>query len=83
MRGLDDFEPWLSRIESLPLSVLDDAQKRIPVAWYDDDWAQLDSLLERLYARRKSVPDLVRRAKKASVDPFPNWTDSRSATGGA
>ena len=82
VRGPEDFEPWLSRIETLPPSVLDDAQKRIPAAWYDDDWARLENLLERLYRRRKSVPDLVRRAKKAAVDPFPNWTRVRSAAGG-
>ncbi len=83
VRGIDDFEPWLSRIVNLSSGVLDDAQKRIPPAWYNDDWDQLESLLTRLYKRRKEVPDLVRNARKASVDPFPNWTSVHSAAGGA
>ena len=82
IRGLDDFEPWLSRIENLSPDVLDHAQKRIPASWYGDDWEQLESLLERLYARRKRVPELIRKAKEASVDPFPNWTATRSAARG-
>lgn len=82
VRGPDDFEPWLSRIENLPPSAIDDAQKRIPPAWYDDQWDELERLLERLYERRKETPDLVRKAKQASIDPFPNWTAACSAAGG-
>ena len=83
VRGIEAFEPWLSRIENLSTDVLDDAQKRIPAAWYDDSWDELESLLERLYRRRKEVADLVRNAKQAALDPFPNWTMAVSAAGGA
>jgi len=71
--SLDSFEPWLSRIVDLPVGVLDDAYKRVPAAWYADDWQALESLLERLYERRTEVPDLVRKTKQCSVDPFPGW----------
>jgi hypothetical protein len=72
--GFDDFQPWLSRIENCPPDVLDDAAKRIPPEWFDNDWDALDRLFDQLYARRKRVADLVRESKNAERDPFPNWS---------
>ncbi|HZS52147.1 MAG TPA: HipA family kinase [Bryobacterales bacterium] len=71
--GYDSFEPWLGWITEFSLDVLDDAFKRIPPEWYDSDMPALESLLEQLYCRRARVPDLVRSAKRALRDPFPNW----------
>lgn len=71
--GYDTFEPWLSWIRQCSLDVLDDAFKRVPPEWYDGDIAALEELLEQLYERRKKVPELVRAAKQAPRDPFPNW----------
>ena len=71
--GFESFEPWLDRIVSCPDSVLDEAYRATPPQWYDYAWDRLESLLERLYRRRALVPDLVRGAKKAAPDPFPNW----------
>jgi len=82
VRSIDSFEPWLSRIVDLPPSVLDRAYKSIPAAWYADDWQALERLLERLYERRKQVPDLVRKAKRCAVDPFPAWPQPRAAGAG-
>ena len=33
----------------------------------------LETLLERLLARRKRVPDLLREISRGRIDPFPNW----------
>lgn len=72
--GLDDFQPWLGLIEECPAEILDDAAKRIPPAWHDNDWDALDSMLERLHARRARVAELIRESKNAGRDPFPNWS---------
>ena len=71
--GYDSFEPWLDLIRHFPVEVLDDAYRKTPPEWHGGDWDGMESLLERLYRRRVRVPELVRAAKKASRDPFPNW----------
>ena len=73
VRGYDSFEPWLERIREFSLEVLDDALKSVPPEWYDGEAAVLEGLLEQLYDRRLLVPDLLRAAKQALRDPFPNW----------
>ncbi len=76
--GFDDFEPWLTRIAELPAQVLDDAYGQTPPHWYDSQVDHLEALLETLYRRRSSAPDLLRKAKQARRDPFPNWTANSS-----
>jgi len=71
--GYSSFEPWLDWIRHFSIDVLDDAFKRVPPEWYDGDMTPLENLLEELYARRAVVPDLLRAAKQAPRDPFPNW----------
>ncbi len=71
--GYDSFGRWLERVGQLNSLVLDDALKQVPVEWYGDDQAELERLLEQLYGRRRLVPDLLRAAKNALQDPFPNW----------
>ena len=82
VRGYDDFEPWLGRILNMPAAVLDDAYKYIPPEWYEHQWDELESLLEKLYKRRAETPDLIRKSKLASRDPFPGWRLA-TASGGA
>lgn len=79
VRGFDDFEPWLTRIVELPVAVLDDAYGQTPLDWYGSEVDQYEGLLERLYRRRSLAPDLLRKAKQAHRDPFPNWTASSSS----
>jgi len=72
--GMEAFEPWLARLENhMTESVLGEEAGRIPPEWYADDWQALERLLERLYARRKRVRELILSARKSSRDPFPNW----------
>jgi hypothetical protein len=74
VRGWGDFEPWLDEIQSFPESVLEDARRAIPPPWLSpEEDSVLDSLLERLLARRKRVPDLVRECKRGRIDIFPRW----------
>ena len=49
IRGWADFEPWLSRIQSFPESILDKALHEIPRAWIDTaHFDELTGLLDRL-----------------------------------
>jgi hypothetical protein len=74
-RGIDSFEPWLSRVESkIAESALDEIQGEIPPEWYEDDTDALDRLLEHLGRRRWLVRELVISAWKSNVQPFRNWT---------
>ena len=74
VRSLDDFQPWLDQVIHFPEEVIDQAWKRIPPGWVDGEEDDLDRLLERLYDRRKRVPDLLAACRTARTNPFPNWT---------
>jgi hypothetical protein len=73
VRGFQDFEPWLDRVVYFPDEIVDAAQKQIPPAWMADDAAALEAMLERLMARRRRVPDLIRESTRGRVNPFPEW----------
>ena len=74
VRGIESFEPWLSRIETrIAETALDEAQSEIPPEWYDDDADALDKMLEQLWRRRKLVRELLISAWKSSAQPFQNW----------
>ena len=73
VKGLADFEPWLTRIVNFPEEIVDQAVKSIPPAWLADDHEALEVLLSRLLRRRERVPELVEASRLGRVDPFPNW----------
>jgi hypothetical protein len=72
--GMESFEPWLVRLEKqMTEAVLGEEAGRIPPEWYGDDWTALEQLIERLYARRTRVRELIFAARNSGRDPFPNW----------
>jgi hypothetical protein len=72
--SMDAFEPWMERLEKrVTEAVLGEEAEHIPPEWYQDDWDALARLLERLYARRKRVRELILAARNSGRDPFPNW----------
>ena len=72
--GMESFEPWLARLDKhMTESALGEEAGHIPPEWYADDWQALDRLIERLYARRKRVRELILSARNSGRDPFPNW----------
>ena len=73
VRGLADFEPWLSRILHFPEEVVDEAVKALPPSWIGGDRDALEVLLARLLKRRSRVPDLIEDLRRGRVDPFPQW----------
>jgi hypothetical protein len=72
--GMEAFEPWLEHLEKrMTEAILGQEAERIPPEWYQDDWDALARLLEKLYARRKRVRELILTARSSGRDPFPNW----------
>ena len=73
-RGIQDFEPWLARIEGkMTEAVFDEIYKEIPGEWYGFETEALERMLEHLLRRRKLVRELVVSAWKSSAQPFTNW----------
>ncbi len=77
VRSLDDFEPWLSRLMSLPEDVIDRAMRRIPPEWIGADEAALERMLERLLDRRKRIPEFLHACRNATGNPFPLWISTQ------
>jgi len=91
VRGLADFEPWLSRILHFPDDVVDQAVKQIPETWLEgsrsdgspldggrseDSKDALDRLLDQLLRRRRRVADLIADSRAARPEHFPDWRDA-------
>ena len=73
VRGMESFEPVLSRIENLTTSELEDCTGGIPTNWCEPDPGQLARLVEVLYARRRTLRQAIIDAKNSALHPFPNW----------
>jgi hypothetical protein len=74
VRSLNDFQPWLDQIVHFPEEVMDQAWKRIPADWVEGEEDALQQLLEKLFQRRKLLPELIAACRQARTNPFPNWT---------
>lgn len=76
VRGMDSFEPWLTRIETeVTMPVLESALDEVPSDWYGYDRHLMEQMMERLYRRRTQVRDLVESTRKADESIFPNWKE--------
>lgn len=73
VRGLKSFEPYLSRVENIETSELDECLREVPPEWCGEEPQQLSRLVETLYERRRRVRQLIIDAKRSSLMPFPNW----------
>jgi hypothetical protein len=73
VRSIEDFEPWLGRVMHFPEEAMDQAWKRIPPTWIEGDEDALRELLERLFDRRKLLPELLAASRQTRTSPFPNW----------
>jgi hypothetical protein len=73
VRSLDDFQPWLDQVLHFPEEVVDQAFRQVPPEWLEGEEDEFEQLLEKLLRRRARVPDLILDARKARVNPFPNW----------
>lgn len=73
VRSVENFQPWLDRVENFPDFVLDGALKTLPPQWLDGDDSDLERVLLQLLKRRKRIRDLLADARLAKVNPFANW----------
>ena len=73
VRSLDDFQPWLGQVMNFPEEIVDQAWKRIPADWIEGEEDALDALLEKLFERRRLLPELIAACRQTRVNPFPNW----------
>lgn len=76
--GWDHFEPWLTRLETLPAATVWAAANEVPPEWYGGDLSEMESLVEKLLARRSRIRELIEAFLKSDRNPFPDW--GRSAT---
>jgi HipA-like protein len=79
-RGIESFEPWLSWLEdSLSLDSLYKEAEGVPVEWLERDQEAWKRLIERLYARRTRVRELIWSSRNAIPGAFVNWTQTQFA----
>lgn len=74
VRGWESFEPYLTRLEALSPSVLDEAAASVPPEWYNADTDAMTRLLEQLDRRRGRIRELIAGAKNSSRQPFADWS---------
>jgi hypothetical protein len=67
------FEPWLTRIETMPEDAVWAAAADVPPDWYGGDIGELEALIEKLLLRRSRVRDAIDAFRNTDRNPFPNW----------
>jgi hypothetical protein len=71
--GWESFEPWLSRIENFAEGIVWEIAETIPPEWYDGDLSALETLVEKLLARRRRIRELIGTFGESGRKPFPKW----------
>lgn len=71
--GWESFEPWLTRMETMPAETIWAAANEIPPEWYGGDIADMEMLVEQLLLRRKRIRELIEEFGESDRKPFPNW----------
>ena len=73
MKGWESFEPWLTRLETLPAETAWAAAGEIPPEWYGGDLSEMEALVEKLLQRRSRIRELIEAFGKSERRPFPKW----------
>ena len=71
--GWESFEPWLTRLETLPAETVWAAANQVPPEWYGGDLSEMEFLVEKLLKRRSRIRELIEGFGKSDRKPFPNW----------
>ena len=74
--GWQSFEPWLTRLEELPIEHIWNLAKRIPQEWYDGHDRDLTMLVETLDKRRPRIRELITDFRRSTRQPFPLWREN-------
>ncbi len=73
IRGWESFEPWLTRLETMPAETVWAAAGETPPEWYGGDMAEMEALVEKLLARRSRIRELIEDFRNSDRRPFPKW----------
>jgi hypothetical protein len=73
IKGWDSFEPWLSRMETMPEETVWAAAGEVPPEWYGGDLSEMEVLVEKLLARRGRIRELIEGFRLSDRNPFPHW----------
>ena len=71
--GWESFEPWLTRLETMPAETVWAAAGAIPPEWYGSDLGEMEALVEKLLARRSRIRELIEGFGRSDRKPFPKW----------
>jgi hypothetical protein len=71
--GWESFEPWLTRMETMPAETVWAAANEVPPEWYGGDLSEMEVLVEKLLARRSRIRELIEAFGKSDRKPFPKW----------
>ncbi len=71
--GWESFEPWLTRLETMPAETIWKSANEVPPEWYGGDVEAMESLVERLLARRSRIRELIEAFGNSDRRPFPKW----------
>jgi len=72
VRGIGDFEPWLSRILDTSADLILWLTSQLPRWWTDGESEFLDIVFSQLMRRRARVASLIEDCRNGPT-PFPNW----------
>ena len=76
VRAWTAFEPWLERMETMPAETVWAAAGEVPPDWYGGDLSEMESLVEKLLARRSRIRELIEEFRRSDRNPFPLWGTS-------
>ncbi len=71
--GWESFEPWLTRLETMPAEKVWEVANVVPPEWYGGDQAEMERLVEKLLQRQSRIRELVEAFGKSDRKPFPKW----------
>jgi hypothetical protein len=71
--GWESFEPWLTRLETLPAETVWAAANEIPPEWYGGDLSEMERLVEKLLTRRGLIREQIEEFGRSDRKPFPKW----------
>jgi hypothetical protein len=76
IREWNSFEPWLTRMETMPAETVWEAANEVPPEWYGGDLGEMEALVEKLLARRSRIRELIVDFGKSDRKPFPKWGEA-------
>ncbi|MDR3750687.1 MAG: phosphatidylinositol kinase [Terracidiphilus sp.] len=71
--GWESFEPWLTRLETMPAETVWAAANEVPPEWYGGDLTEMEALVEKLLARQNRIREAIEMFGRSDRKPFPKW----------